>query len=257
MKLGFIGIGKIASAVIEGLCTSTLNDITIYLSPRNQQKASELDSKFTNTVKAVSNQQVLDLSEIVFIALRPADAVEELKKLQFRPQHIVVSFIPYLTYPEIKEVTKSVQHISRAIPLPTVVHHNCPIPVFNPNQTVLQILGAIGQPLEVGTEKELHSIWTLTGLITPYYDLMGTLSQWTQKNGVEEKVANKYMADLFQSLSYAAQHSKEINFGELANHAATPNGMNEQAGKEIHAHGGHEIYKTASDNLLAKFLKNF
>jgi pyrroline-5-carboxylate reductase len=37
MKLGFIGIGKIASAVVEGLSTSEANGLDIFLSPRNEK----------------------------------------------------------------------------------------------------------------------------------------------------------------------------------------------------------------------------
>ncbi|NAS32141.1 NAD(P)-binding domain-containing protein [Flavobacteriaceae bacterium R38] len=256
MKLGFIGVGKIASAVIEGLCTSTIENINIYLSPRNKDNVAKLTNRFSNTQKMQSNQEVLDASDVIFIALRPTDAEQELATLQFNEHHTVISFIPYLTYTDLKKLVQPAHQISRAIPLPTVVNHNCPIPVFNATALVLQIFNHIGQPLSVKNENELHSIWTLTGLITPFYELMGSLSDWTNSNGVAKEVANQYVSDLFQSLAYTAQKAETIDFDELANHAATPNGMNEQAGKEIREKGTHEIYKTAADNLLANFMKN-
>ncbi|NER12707.1 NAD(P)-binding domain-containing protein [Leptobacterium flavescens] len=256
MKLGFIGVGKIAGAVIEALCTSKMGELSVSLSPRNSEKADKLASRFSNVKKQASNQEVIDNSDIIFIALRPADAQSILSDLRFDDQKTVVSFIPYLTHSELAEAVKHFKHISRAIPLPTVVHHNCPIPVFNPDKTVKTILDHIGQPLEVKSETELHSIWTLTGLITPFYELMGALSQWTHEHGVDRDTTNQYVSDLFESLAYAAQKAEVIDFEELADHAATPNGMNEQAGKEIREKGAHEIYRQASDNLLAKFMKN-
>jgi hypothetical protein len=46
LKLGFIGIGKIASAVIKGLCTSDAENIIINLSPRNKLNSARLAKAF-------------------------------------------------------------------------------------------------------------------------------------------------------------------------------------------------------------------
>ena len=100
----------------------------------------------------------------------------------------------------------------------------------------------------------MHIIWTLTGLITPFYDLLDALSDWTTIHGVKKETANTYIADLFESMSFMAQHSGPVDFRALAQHAATPNGMNEQAGREIREKGAHEAYREASDRLLERFV---
>jgi pyrroline-5-carboxylate reductase len=277
MKLGFIGIGKIASAVIEGLCTSKARDLEIFLSPRNEKASVYLAGKYppaqsgkypgaqTGKYPAAqagkypvvrrmeSNQEVLDNSDVVIIALRPAVAVDILKTLSFQTRHTVISLIPLLKYAGLSAAVQPAGIICRAIPLPGVMEHNCPIPLFRAPEAVVDLFGLIGQPLPVADEEQLHAIWTLTGLITPFYDLLGELSAWTISHGVEEKVANTYIADLFQSLSYLAQRAKHIDFAELAQHAATPNGMNEQAGKEIREKGAHAAWREASDRLLERF----
>ena len=111
----------------------------------------------------------------------------------------------------------------------------------------------MGQPVEVADEQQLHALWTLTGLITPFYDLLQELSSWTVDKGVDTVTANRYIAGMFQALSLAALNSDPIDFKELAKHAETPNGMNEQAGKEIRDKGAHLAYSIASDNLLRRF----
>ena len=82
MKLGFIGVGNIASAVIEGLATSNLDYTTINLSPRSKNTSEQLANKFTNVYRLEDNQQVLDQSEIIFIAVRPTDTGEILSNLK-------------------------------------------------------------------------------------------------------------------------------------------------------------------------------
>ena len=253
MKVGFIGIGKIASAVVEGLCTSKANALEIFLSPRNATASAYLAGKYPAVRRMENNQEVLDKSDIVIIAVRPADAIDILKTLSFQTRHTVISLIPLLKYDGLSAAVQPAASIRRAIPLPAVMEHNCPIPLFRAPEAVVDLFSLIGQPLPVADEQQLHAIWTLTGLITPFYDLLGGLSAWTISHGVDERVANTYIADLFQSLSYLAQQAKHIDFAELAGHAATPNGMNEQAGKEIREKGAHDAWREAAHRLLERF----
>jgi len=253
MKVGFIGIGKIASAVVEGLCTSKAAGLEIFLSPRNETTSACLAGKYPAVRRMAENQEVLDKSETVIIAVRPAVAVEILKTLSFQTRHTVVSLIPLLKYDDLSAAVQPAAGICRAIPLPAVTEHNCPIPLFRAPKAVVDLFSLIGQPLPVADEQQLHAIWTLTGLITPFYDLLGELSAWTIDHGVDKRVANTYIADLFQSLSCLAQRAKHIDFAELAGHAATPNGMNEQAGKEIREKGAHVAWREAADRLLERF----
>jgi pyrroline-5-carboxylate reductase len=252
-NLGFIGIGKIASAVIKGFCTGECSDLTLRLSPRNCDKSVSLAKKYPNVFRMDSNQAVVDGSDILFLALRPPQAPEILESLVFKENQIIVSFIPLINYSDLAKMVAPAHRISRAIPLPPVVNHNCPIPIFKPNESVVNLLGRIGQVLPVHDENQLHTLWTLTCLITPYYDLLQELSNWSTGHGVDRTTANQYIANLFQALSYTAQIADPIEFDELAKHAATPGGLNEQSGKEITAAGSHLAYREAAERILQRF----
>lgn len=253
MQIGFIGTGKISGAVIEAFCNGEMHDIEIFLSPRNSEKSMELAGRYPRVTRMSSNQEVLDASHIVFIALKPDVCREPIRLLDFRPDHTVISLIPYLGFDELSSLVAPAGHICRAIPLPTVVNHVCPVPVFRPNAEVSELLGRIGQPLVVKDEKQLHTIWTLTGLISPFYDLLAELSRWTTENGVEKSISDKYVADLFNSLSHAASVMESPDFSALSHHAATPGGMNERSGKEIAGKNAHKAYRDAADEIMKKF----
>ncbi|MBN2588316.1 MAG: NAD(P)-binding domain-containing protein [Sedimentisphaerales bacterium] len=257
MKLGFIGIGRIASAIVKGLCTSDIQDTTINLSPRNENNSNYLARTFSNVNRLESNQSVLDNSEIIFIAVPPKSSKEILNNLKFKEAHTVISFIPFLTISNLSEVVKPASLICRAIPLPTVVNHDCPIPILNSNKRIAEIFSYIGQPLLVEDENQLHILWTLTGFISSFYDLLQELSDWTISNGVNKTIADKYIVDMYHSLISSPKQENKIDFNELAKHAATPNGMNEQAVKELKAKGTHQAYKIAAENLLKRFISNF
>lgn len=253
MKIGFIGIGKIASAVIQGLCTSEAEGLEMFVSPRNEELSVSLAARYAAVRRLGSNQEVVDRSDVVVIAVRPPVAKEVLGALRFREDQTVVSLVALLPYALLRELTQPAAVACRAIPLPTVVQHNCPIPLYRSDERVERLFGYLGETLPVSDEGGLHALWTLTGLITPYYDLLAQLSEWAIGQGVQRETASAYVADLFHSLSFLAQQSRPVDFGELARHAATPGGINEQAGAEIAAAGAHQAWTKAADGVLPRF----
>jgi len=252
-NLGFIGTGKISGAVIEAFCSLGDSDISIRVSPRNREKSISLEKKYPGVVRMESNQEVVDRSEVIFIALKPAVCRDIIQPLKFRKEHTVISLVPYLGYSELSRLVDPAKDVCRAIPLPTVVNHICPVPLFRPPAIVTRLFEKIGQPLIIKEEAQLHAIWTLTGLISPFYDLLAELSAWASEKGVEKTIADKYVADMFNSLSYASSVMENPDFKSLSHHAATPGGMNERAGIEIADAEAHKAYRDAADRIFENF----
>ena len=89
MNLGFIGIGKIASSVITGICTSKISFNKIIISPRNKNIAKSLSHKFKKVVIAKDNQQIVDKCNWVFLAVTPSVGESIIKNLKFKSNQIV------------------------------------------------------------------------------------------------------------------------------------------------------------------------
>lgn len=66
-RIGVVGVGTIASAVIKGLCTDTKRaEGSIILGPRNAGKVAALKDAFGATVTLAStNQEVVDQADWV------------------------------------------------------------------------------------------------------------------------------------------------------------------------------------------------
>ena len=71
MQLGFIGTGEITLSIVTGLNSSGVTAHSIWLSPRNSAVANELANRFHGISVASSNQEVLDHSDTIVIAVRP------------------------------------------------------------------------------------------------------------------------------------------------------------------------------------------
>ena len=84
IRIGFVGTGTITTAVVSGLCGAEDScDLQITISPRNQERAAALHASYPDQVSvAKDNQEVLDRSDIVCIAVTPAQAPQALSALR-------------------------------------------------------------------------------------------------------------------------------------------------------------------------------
>ena len=69
MKLGFIGTGKITSAVINGICSSSISYNKIIISHRNKSTSSTLKKKFKKITISKDNQEIINSCDWIFLSL--------------------------------------------------------------------------------------------------------------------------------------------------------------------------------------------
>ena len=134
MKIGFIGTGKITSSIIYGIFKSKLKNLKISVSPRNRSIANKLSKKFRSVGIRKDNQEVIDRSDIIFLAVTPNVGLKILNKLRFTSNKKIISFISTINLANLKKLTKN-KNITRAIPLPPIEIKKGPIVVCPPNKT--------------------------------------------------------------------------------------------------------------------------
>ena len=93
MRLGFIGTGKITSAVIIGICTSKISFQKILISPRNRDIAQKLKKRFRKVNIAKTNQEIVDKCDWIFLAVTPKVGEKVLPKLNYRSSQTIINFI--------------------------------------------------------------------------------------------------------------------------------------------------------------------
>ena len=83
MNIGFLGTGHIAYSIILGIFKSNLKIKKIYISPRNKTIAKKLSKRFKKVTIAKDNQQLINKSSWVFLAITPQVGKKILNKLKF------------------------------------------------------------------------------------------------------------------------------------------------------------------------------
>ena len=246
MRLGFIGIGKITSSVIEGISKSSIKFNKIILSPRNRKNSNFIKKKYKKILIAKSNQDVIDKSDWVFLAVTPEVGKMIIKNLKFNSSQIIISFISTITLSELKKTIKVKAKIVRAIPLPPISLKKGPVPICPPNLKVKKFFNQLGTTVEIKNEKSSINFWSTSGMMAPFYELLRVMTDWLVKRGVKRDNAQKYITSLFLALSQDAVVNSKEGLKYLVKESQTPKGLNEQGVKELTKAG---FYKSLEKTL--------
>ena len=246
MNLGFIGIGKIASSVITGICGSKISYKKIIISPRNKKVSKNLKKKFKKIIIAKNNQQIIDKCDWVFLSVTPTVGQKIIKDLKFKPKHTIISFISTITLSQLKKSIKVKADIVRAIPLPPISLRKGPVPISPPNSKVKRFFNQLGTTVEIKKEKSSINFWSTSGMMAPFYELLRVMTDWLVKRGVKRNNAQKYITSLFLALSEDAVVNSKEDLKHLVRESQTPKGLNEQGVKELTKAG---FYKSLEKTL--------
>ena len=246
MKLGFIGTGKITSAVITGICNSQIFYKKIIISNRNNSIAKKLKKKFRNVIIAKNNQEIVNSCNWVFLSVTPTVGKKIIKNLKFRSNQTIISFISTITLAQLKKAIKVKTKIIRAIPLPPISLMKGPVPICPPNKKVKEFFNKIGTSIEIKNEKLSINFWSTSGMMAPFYELLRVMIDWLIKRGVKRNNAQKYITSLFLALSEDAVVNSKKDLRYLVNESQTPKGLNEQGVKELTKAG---FYKSLEKTL--------
>ena len=233
MNLGFIGTGKIASSVITGICSSKISFIKILISPRNKLTANKLKKKFKRVYIAKNNQKIVDNCDWIFLSITPSVGNKIIKELKFKSNQTIVSFISTITLAQLKKAVKVKAKIVRAIPLPPISLRKGPVPICPPNIKVKEFFNKIGTTVEIKNEKSSINFWSTSGMMAPFYELLRAMTVWLVKRGVKRDSAQQYITSLFLALSEDAVTNSKKDLKYLVKESQTPNGLNEQAVREL------------------------
>jgi pyrroline-5-carboxylate reductase len=251
MQLGFIGTGEITSSIVAGLCSFGTTSHSIRLSPRNAAVARELFYRFKGISVASSNQEVVDHSETIVIAVRPAAAQGVLSELRFGPDHHIISLVSGLSLPSLSRLVPPATRISRAVPLPSAARRLSPTAICPAAPAAaLDLFAELGTVFPVETEREFDAICATTATIASYFAFVERIASWLAQQGIPESKARDYIGRLFFGLTTAAVEAPERSFQSFAANHATAGGINEQFLKHLVERGLLTSVSEALDAVL-------
>ena len=255
MKLGFIGTGKITSAVVTGICTSKISFQKIFVSSRNRNEAQKLKKRFRKVNIGKTNQEIVDKCNWVFLAVTPKVGKKILPKLNFRSNQKIISFISTINLAQLKKIVKKRAKIVRAIPLPPISLGKGPVPIFPPDKQVKFFFDKIGTTVEIRSERSSKNFWATSGMMAPFYEILKVLSDWLVKKGIKRNEAQKYITSLFAALSEDSVANSKKHLKYLVSESQTTGGLNEQGVKELRRSGFYKSLEKSLNSILKRLNK--
>jgi pyrroline-5-carboxylate reductase len=245
MRLGFVGTGSIAAAMVEGLGGGAV------LSPRGAAVAAELAARFPGVTVADSNQAVVDHCDMVVLSVRPQVAEEVVRALRFREGQKVLSLIAATQIAAIRDWIGLDLPVIRAIPLPFVAERRCVTPIFPSDPDVAALFDRLGQTLDCRTLDEFDLLAVGSALMGSYFGILDVAQGWLMQQRLPEAAARDYMSMLFANLGRVAEGSDK-SFATLREEHSTRGGLNEQVYRIFGEEGGPEALRKGLDTVLKR-----
>jgi pyrroline-5-carboxylate reductase len=251
MRLGFIGTGTITKAVVTGICTFGVAFDRISLSPRNPDTAAELAKLDERIDVCASNQEVLEASDVICLAVVPQIAGEVLGKLEFDSRHHVVSFIAGVSLAELRRLIPQAGRVARAVPLPAVADGKGSTAICPADEVARSIFSTLGEAVEVDDERKFDALSAVTATMASFYAVLETQAAWLVQQGVGYAAARAFLSGYCVGLANDAANARQP-FLTMVTQCMTPGGINEQVHTELSRRGAYDVYREALDGVLRR-----
>ncbi|MEM5387895.1 pyrroline-5-carboxylate reductase [Paraburkholderia phymatum] len=251
MRLGFIGTGVITKAVVTGLVRSSLSFDRIALSPRNAEMAAELAALDARVEVCASNQEVLDSSEIVCVAVVPQIVADVLRELHFESRHQVITFVPGTSIEKLNRLVCPASKLARAIPLPAVADGKGCTAIYPPDGVAKSLFSALGETVEVESEHQFDALHAVTATMASSYAVLEHQASWLTQQGLPYGAARAFLSGYCVGLAHETTQTEQ-SFAEMIEYLMTPGGLNEQLHSELSSLGAYRHYGDALDRVFAR-----
>ena len=228
MRLGFVGVGAISTAVVDALMTGPkAEDLEIVLSPRGADRSARLASLYPRTTIAADNQAVLDDSDIVFMGVLPGQMNEVCAELNFRADHTVVSLIAGMPPTTVETIVEPATKVAQMIPLPVIALHAGPLVICPNVPEIVDLFEGCGDLVVIDDESKIFILSCASAAMSTFFEFQNTVIDWSTKSGLAPEISQSYVTSLFKGLATEAMHAPTSELPDMPREHETPGGLNE------------------------------
>lgn len=250
--ISFIGTGHITAAMVAGFCGLPSPPAHILVGPRSAATAADLARRYAQVTVASDNQNAVDEGDWVVLAVRPQIAQEVVRTLKFKPGQRVLSLIAPVDDDWLDDAVAPAQLAARIFVMPSVEARTGPVMILPHDAEVANLLRPLGRLVAARDRREFLALWSVTALIAPYYGFLAGAADWAAANGAQTQTATAFAAASFHALGAMADRPDAPSPTELAQHAQTPGGLNEQVMQELAAGNWFGAVASSLDGILER-----
>ncbi len=219
-RIGFIGVGELARYTIKGWRRGGYAE-SINLSPRNAGNAAELARDYACEVMP-NNQAVVDRSDLVFLATRPADCLDALSALVFRADQVVVSAVAGVPRANLRTaLNEPTVEIVRVMPVSSAEAGFSPTLIYPHHRSVSELFERCGRAIAVSEEKHFDQGTILACVYSWYFALFDRLIEATGGEDLPSDLAAQLVTGMARGAADLALARPQQSPGRIADEIAT------------------------------------
>jgi pyrroline-5-carboxylate reductase len=211
-KIGFLGAGNMAEAIIKGIIDAGLyKPADIILADVRSGRVAQLCKKY-KTKSAASNCELTKAVDILVLSVKPQNFPQVLDEIRttVKKRTLIVSIAAGITTGRIKKVLGNVPVIRVMPNTPALIGQGAAAIYATPNaksklKTVKKIFSAIGIAETVGSEKLLDAVTAVSGSGPAYFFLlMEEMVKAAVKLGLKRQLAEKLVLQTAKGTGFLA-----------------------------------------------------
>lgn len=245
MKIGFIGAGNMATAIISGILDAKyVNNKEIYVNSRTLTKVNELENKY-NIISCEDKIELVSKVDIIVLAVKPSQykgVIDIIKDCDYSNK-VIVSIAAGLSIQNIRDMFNKDIKIVRCMPnTPVSVREGmtgiCSNELVSEIELgyILDMFETIGKA-EVIDEKCMDAVVAVSGSSPAYiYILIEAMADAAVLEGISREKAYKFAAQAVLGSAKMVLETGE-HPGELKDKVCSPSGTTIEAVKVLENRG--------------------
>ena len=215
-KIGFLGAGNMAQAMIKGLVEGGIPARNIYATNRSQFKIQKLVEQFT--IKApVTNEELVEACDIVILAVKPQDLMQALEPIarSFNENTIVISVAAGIRM-DVLEKALPLCRLVRVMPnTPSLIGRGVIGYLLNEEDdaveaTIEDLFEPLGRVIKVHDEDQFEALMVSCSSGTGFvFEMMMYWQDWIEEHGFSLEEARLMTIETFVGASLLAAQARE------------------------------------------------
>ncbi len=239
MRIGVIGTGTIAAAVVRGIAG---HGHQIMVSDRGARHAQALRADFAN-VTVANNQAVIDQSDVILLGLMAEAAAQVLPLLSFRAGQRVVSMMAGATLAQVAAMVAPAEAAVIMVPFPGIAQGGSPVIAQGDVALVADLVGPANTVYPVRSQAELSAYLSAQAVLSPVARLVSDAADWLGPHTTDPEGAEAFLRQLVSSSLANARADA------LVAALNTPGGYNQRLRQRMEAAGLRSALQEGLEDL--------
>lgn len=246
MRIGVLGVGHLASAIVSRLVAAGWPRENLILSARGQGRGL---AQRLGLAVIDDNAALVEASDAVLLAVRPRDAEAAIAGLPWQARHFLVSACAGVSLARLGAAAPA--RIMRIMPLTAVEFGASPTTAYPDYPELRPALALLGTVLPLRAETEFETATVTAAVYGWAQELIRQTGDWLVERGLEPATARQLTARTFTAAGVlTAESSQQLH--TLLESIATPGGITELGLNRLAEDGVPQAWRVACEAVLAR-----